>query len=61
MPELMQTNPENNYGIYKSSAQNHNYVIEIVVNTLNNKSTITTNALVGVEFVEIIEKIYSNF
>lgn len=60
MPILAPTNPGNDYGAYKGSAQNHGYVIENVVNVLQNKSTITTNALEGLKVVEIIERIYSN-
>lgn len=59
MPILAPTNPGNDYGAYKGSAQNHGYVIENVVNVLRNKSTITTNALEGLKVVEIIERIYS--
>lgn len=59
MPELAPTNPGNDYGAYKGSAQNHNYVIENVVKTLNEGSKITTNALEGLKVVEIIERIYS--
>ena len=59
MPALAPTNPGNDYGAYKGSAQNHGYVIENVVNVLQNKSTISTNALEGLKVVEIIERIYS--
>lgn len=59
MPDLEPTNPGNDYGAYKGSAQNHNYVIENVVQTLNNNSTVSTNALEGMKVVEIIEKIYN--
>ena len=59
MPTLAPTNPGNDYGAYKGSAQNHNYVIENVVNVLTNKSAITTNALEGLKIVDIIERIYS--
>lgn len=58
MPELAPTNPGNDYGAYKGSAQNHNYVIENVVNVINQRDTITTNALEGLKVVEIIERIY---
>lgn len=58
MPELAPTNPGNDYGAYKGSAQNHHYVIENVVNVLRGSSTITTNALEGLKVVEIIEEIY---
>ncbi len=59
MPDLAPTNPGNDYGAYKGSAQNHNYVIENVVDVLKNRRPITTNALEGLKVVEIIEKIYS--
>lgn len=58
MPELAPTNPGNDYGAYKGSAQNHNYVIDNVVDVLNNRASITTNALEGFKVVEIINRIY---
>jgi len=58
MPELAPTNPGNDYGAYKGSAQNHNFVIENVVEVLNGKTTISTNALEGLKVVDIIERIY---
>ncbi|MDR3246102.1 MAG: Gfo/Idh/MocA family oxidoreductase, partial [Prevotellaceae bacterium] len=58
MPELAPTNPGNDYGAYKGSAQNHNFVIENVVNVLNSDEAITTNILEGLKVVDIIEKIY---
>ena len=58
MPELAPTNPGNDYGAYKGSAQNHNYVIDNVIDVINNRATITTNALEGLKVVEIIERIY---
>jgi UDP-N-acetyl-2-amino-2-deoxyglucuronate dehydrogenase len=58
MPELAPTNPGNDYGAYKGSAQNHNYVIENVVDVLNGRAPITTNALEGLKVVDIIDKIY---
>jgi predicted dehydrogenase len=58
MPELAPTNPGNDYGAYKGSAQNHNYVIENVINVLNGDHTITTNAMEGMKVVDIIERIY---
>ncbi len=59
MPVLPPTNPGNDYGAYKGSAQNHNFVIENVVDVLLNRSSINTNALEGLKVVEIISKIYS--
>ena len=58
MPELAPTNPGNDYGAYKGSAQNHNYVIDNIVDVILNSDTITTNALEGLKVVEIIENIY---
>lgn len=59
IPELAPTNPGNDYGAYKGSAANHHYVIENVVDVLNGRATITTNALEGLKVVEIIERIYA--
>jgi predicted dehydrogenase len=61
MPELPPTNPGNDYGAYRGSAQNHQYVIDNVVNVLCNKAgaTITANAQEGYKVVDIIERIYS--
>lgn len=59
MPELAPTNPGNDYGAYKGSAQNHNYVIDNVVDVLKSRATITTNALEGLKVVDIIERIYN--
>ncbi|WP_242929568.1 Gfo/Idh/MocA family protein, partial [Pontibacter vulgaris] len=59
MPELAPTNPGNDYGAYKGSAQNHHYIIENVVDVLKGRNTITTNALEGLKVVEMIERIYA--
>ncbi len=59
MPTLAPTNPGNDYGAYKGSAQNHNYIIENVVNVLKGNDSITTNALEGMKVVDIIERIYN--
>lgn len=58
MPELAPSNPPNDYGLYKGSAQNHHYVIENVVETLHHGGTISTNALEGLKVIEMIERIY---
>lgn len=58
MPELAPTNPGNDYGAYKGSAQNHHYVIENVIDVLKGRAPITTNALEGLKVVDIIERIY---
>jgi UDP-N-acetyl-2-amino-2-deoxyglucuronate dehydrogenase len=59
MPDLAPTNPGNDYGAYKGSAQNHNYVIDNVVDVLKGRATISTNALEGLKVVDIIERIYN--
>lgn len=58
MPVLAPSNPPNDYGPYKGSAQNHHLVIENVVDKLNEQGTITTNVLEGLKVVDIIERIY---
>ena len=58
MPTLAETNPANDYGAYKGSANNHHNVIENVVDTITGKTKITTNALEGLKVVDIIERIY---
>jgi UDP-N-acetyl-2-amino-2-deoxyglucuronate dehydrogenase len=59
MPELDPVNPANDYGMYKGSAANHHYIIENVIDTLKDRTTITTNALEGLKVVDIIERIYA--
>ena len=59
MPVLPPTNPGNDYGAYKGSAQNHHLFIGNVVRVLKNKEKeITTNAHEGYNVVDIIERIY---
>jgi UDP-N-acetyl-2-amino-2-deoxyglucuronate dehydrogenase len=59
MPELAPTNPANDYGSYKGSANNHHHIIENVIDTLKGRTTMTTNALEGLKVVDIIERIYA--
>ena len=59
MPVLSPTEPANDYGSYKGSANNHHFLIENVVDALKGRKTITTNALEGLKVVDIIERIYS--
>jgi UDP-N-acetyl-2-amino-2-deoxyglucuronate dehydrogenase len=59
MPVLEPTNAANDYGTYKGSANNHNYIFKNVIDTLKGRTTITTNAMEGLKVVEIIERIYS--
>lgn len=58
MPKLKESNPANNYGPYKGSAANHNYVIKNVIDGVKGRTSPTTNALEGLKVVEIIERIY---
>ncbi|WP_407704800.1 Gfo/Idh/MocA family protein [Tellurirhabdus rosea] len=58
MPELPPTNPGNDYGAYKGSAMNHNFVVANVVDVLRGRGAITTNAMEGLKVVDIIERIY---
>ena len=55
---LPPANPPNDYGPYKGSAANHVYIIQNVVDVLQGKASITTNALEGLKVVDIIERIY---
>lgn len=57
-PVLQDTLPPNDYGKYKGSAANHQFVIQNVVDTLLKGETVTTNSLEGLKVVEIIENIY---
>jgi UDP-N-acetyl-2-amino-2-deoxyglucuronate dehydrogenase len=59
MPELPPSSPANDYGAYKGSAANHHFIIQNVIETLQGKSSATTNALEGLKVVEIIERIYA--
>jgi predicted dehydrogenase len=59
LPELAATNEANDYGAYKGSANNHPQIISNVIDTLKERTTITTNAMEGLKVVDIIERIYS--
>lgn len=58
MPELPPTNPANDYGAYKGSAANHHYIIQNVVEVLNEQAEIHTPVQDGMEVVKIIEQFY---
>ena len=60
MPVLEPTNPGNDYGDYKGSAQNHHFVVQNVIDVLKERKAITTNALEGMKIVDIIERIYQS-
>ena len=58
MPKLAASNPPNDYGPYKGSAANHQYIYENISDVIKGIGTITTNALEGLKVVDIIERIY---
>lgn len=58
MPSLAATNPPNDYGSYKGSAANHEYVINNAIQTLLGNESIKTPAQEGMKVVDIIERIY---
>ena len=56
---LAESNPANDYGHYKGSANNHPFVFENVVDVIKGRKPIATNALEGMKVVDIIERIYA--
>ena len=58
MPELPQTNAANDYGDYKGSAANHHFIIQNVIDVLNDTAAIATTANEGMLVVDAIERIY---
>jgi predicted dehydrogenase len=58
LPAIPHSKPANDYGSYKGSAANHHFIFENVVDVLNGKASITTNAIEGMKVAEIIENIY---
>ena len=56
---LAESNPANDYGHYKGSANNHPFVFENVVDVIKGRKPIATNALEGLKVVDIIERIYA--
>jgi predicted dehydrogenase len=58
MPQLQSSGAENDYGSYKGSAANHQFVIQNVIDVLHNKATTSVNAKEGLKVVNIIERIY---
>ena len=58
MPELSPTLPPNDYGHYKGSASNHEYVYRNIIDVLNGKAEIHCTAEEGLRVVETIELVY---
>ena len=59
MPRLALTNPGNDYGAYKGSAQNHHFVIENVVDVLKDR-TGKDDICDALKVIDIIERIYKS-
>ena len=59
MPKLLPANPANDYGAYKGSAANHNYIFDNVVDVLKDRKKININPENGLKVVEMIEGIYT--
>ena len=60
MPELQLAPTKHDYGNYQGSANNHHFVMENVIDTLNGKTKVSTNALQGMKVVDIIQRIYAH-
>ena len=56
--ELPVSGPSNDYGFYKGSMSNHDKLIHNVVEALNGREAIMTNAFEGMKVVEMIENFY---
>ena len=60
MPVLSPTNPCNDYGTYKGSAQNHHFLYQNVIETLNASANFGTDINESVALISLIEEIYSS-
>jgi predicted dehydrogenase len=58
LPEINIVAKSNDYGKYQGSMSNHDKIIANVINTLQGKDTIMTNATEGMHVVKIIEEMY---
>lgn len=56
--DLQESGPANEYGFYQGSMSNHDKVIANVIDALNGRASIMTNALDGMKVVDIIERMY---
>lgn len=59
MPELAESEPANDYGLYKGSASNHHKVYENVADVLFRYGKITTTPQEEMQVIKTIEHIYS--
>ena len=58
MPELIEGNNANNYGNYKGSANNHNFVIKNVIETLKGNQEKDATPEECLEVIAFIEEVY---
>ena len=54
------SNKANEYGFYQGSMSNHDKVYQNIVNVIDGKENIATNAIEGMKVVKIIENLYAN-
>lgn len=54
LPKMPPINPPNDYGTYKGSAANHQYVIDNVIDVILNNAEMTTPPQDGLEVVKLI-------
>jgi UDP-N-acetyl-2-amino-2-deoxyglucuronate dehydrogenase len=59
LPAINISEKNNNYGQYQGSMSNHDLMIDNVIQTLNGKATIMTNAYEGRDVVKIISDMYA--
>ena len=57
-PQLEAPQPSNDYGTYKGSASNHQYVIQNVVDVLQNGGLISVDTNEGFHVIDLIERFY---
>lgn len=58
LPELPATNLANDYGSFKGSAQNHQYLYQNIIEFLKAQKSICTTASDSIQVLKIIEQIY---
>ena len=58
MPDLEPVNEANDYGNYKGSAANHQYVFENVIDVLKNVAQPDVDPKDGLAVIEFIESVY---
>jgi len=61
LPDIGKSNNANDYGDYQGSANNHSYVIQNVINTLQGVSAKDATPLECLNVIAFIEEVYKNF